>query len=135
MLFGYDWDLVKSPAGAWQWIPTDPAAADTVPDAHDPEKKHAPIMFTTDLALKEDPSYREISQRFLDNPEEFELAFAKAWFKIPGKQKDFELIVQETKNDAIYCNKDPVKIFIIFSFALPVMVSGHTFMQGFVRYG
>jgi catalase-peroxidase len=81
-LFGYDWDLVKSPAGAWQWVPTDPAAADTVPDAHDPSKRHAPIMLTTDLALRMDPIYEPISRRFLENPDEFADAFAKAWYKL-----------------------------------------------------
>ncbi len=81
-LFGYDWDLVKSPAGAWQWVPTDPAAADTVPDAHDDSKTHAPIMFTTDLALRMDPIYGKISKRFHENPEEFQAAFAKAWYKL-----------------------------------------------------
>ena len=81
-LFAYDWDLTKSPAGAWQWIPTDPAAADTVPDAHDPSKKHAPIMLTTDLALRMDPIYGPISRRFYENPDEFAEAFAKAWYKL-----------------------------------------------------
>ena len=81
-LFGYDWDLVKSPAGAWQWIPTDPAAADTVPDAHDKSKRHAPIMFTTDLALRMDPAYAKISKRFHENPREFAAAFARAWYKL-----------------------------------------------------
>lgn len=81
-LFGYDWDLVKSPAGAWQWKPTDPAAEGTVPDAHDDSKSHAPMAFTTDLALRMDPIYNKISKRFHENPEEFELAFAKAWYKL-----------------------------------------------------
>jgi len=81
-LFGYDWDLEKSPAGAWQWTPTDPAAADTVPDAHDDSKTHAPIMFTTDLALRMDPIYGKISKRFHENPDEFQAAFAKAWYKL-----------------------------------------------------
>ncbi len=81
-LFGYDWNLVKSPAGAWQWVPTDPAAADAVPDAHDPSKRHAPIMLTTDLALRMDPIYEPISRRFHENPEEFTDAFARAWFKL-----------------------------------------------------
>jgi len=81
-LFAYDWDLTKSPAGAQQWIPTNPAAADTVPDAHDPAKKHAPIMLTTDLALRMDPIYEPISRRFLENPDQFAEAFAKAWFKL-----------------------------------------------------
>ncbi len=81
-LFRYDWDLTKSPAGAWQWVPTDPAAADTVPDAYDPAKRHAPVMLTTDLALRMDPIYGPISRRFYEHPEEFEQAFAKAWFKL-----------------------------------------------------
>ena len=81
-LFAFDWVQTKSPAGATQWIPDNPAAANIVPDAHDPSKRHAPVMLTTDLSLKFDPAYREISQRFLDNPDEFELAFAKAWFKL-----------------------------------------------------
>lgn len=81
-LFGYDWDLVKSPAGAHQWIPTDPAAKETVPDAHDSSKTHAPIMFTTDLALRMDPIYGPISKRFHENPDEFADAFAKAWYKL-----------------------------------------------------
>ncbi len=81
-LFKYDWDLVKSPAGAWQWIPTDPAAADTVQDAHDPSKRHAPMMTTGDLSLRMDPIFGPIARRFLDNPEEFADAFARAWFKL-----------------------------------------------------
>ncbi|MEL6106716.1 MAG: catalase/peroxidase HPI [Planctomycetota bacterium] len=81
-LFDYDWKLVKSPAGAWQWTPTDESAQGTVPDAHDDSKSHAPMMFTTDLALKMDPAYKEISTRFHENPEEFRLAFAKAWYKL-----------------------------------------------------
>ncbi len=81
-LYGYEWVQTRSPAGAIQWIPSDESAANLVPDAHDPTKRHAPIMFTTDLALKEDPSYRAITTRFHENPEEFELAFAKAWFKL-----------------------------------------------------
>ena len=81
-LFGYEWDLTKSPAGAQQWVPTDPAAADAVPDAHDPSKTHAPIMLTTDLALRMDPVYAPISRRFHENPDEFTDAFARAWFKL-----------------------------------------------------
>jgi catalase-peroxidase len=81
-LFAYEWVQTRSPAGAIQWIPSDEQAANLVPDAHDPSKRHAPIMFTTDLSLKFDPSYREISKRFQANPKEFELAFAKAWFKL-----------------------------------------------------
>jgi catalase-peroxidase len=81
-LFAFEWVKTKSPAGATQWIPANNAAANLVPDAHDPAKKHAPIMFTTDIALKTDPSYREIAMRFRDHPEQFQLAFAKAWFKL-----------------------------------------------------
>ena len=81
-LFGYDWDLVKSPAGAWQWTPTDPDAAGDVPDAHVKGKRHAPMMFTTDLALRMDPAYGKISRRFHEKPKEFEKAFAKAWYKL-----------------------------------------------------
>jgi catalase-peroxidase len=82
ILFGYDWDLVKSPAGAWQWITTDPATKRLVPDAHDPSKRHPPMMTTADLALRMDPIYRPISKRFQENPEEFADAFARAWFKL-----------------------------------------------------
>src|ERR1700685_154470 len=81
-LFAYDWELTKSPAGAHQWTPKNGAAAGTVPDAHDPSKKHAPIMFTTDLALRLDPIYAPISKRFHENPGEFADAFAKAWYKL-----------------------------------------------------
>ncbi|MFD3843840.1 catalase/peroxidase HPI [Streptomyces sp. NPDC058642] len=81
-LFGYDWELTTSPAGAHQWTPTDPSARDKVPDAHDPSRRHAPIMLTTDLALKLDPVYGPIAQRFHENPDQFALAFAKAWFKL-----------------------------------------------------
>jgi len=81
-LFGYEWELTKGPGGAHQWAPKDGAAAGTVPDAHDPSKKHAPMMFTTDLALKLDPSYAKISKHFHENPQEFADAFAKAWYKL-----------------------------------------------------
>ena len=81
-LFGYEWELVKSPAGAQQWAPKDGAASDTVPDAHDPSKRHAPMMATTDLAMIMDPIYAPISKRFHENPAEFADAFARAWFKL-----------------------------------------------------
>lgn len=81
-LFGYDWELTKSPAGAHQWIPAGGAASDIVPDAHDSSKRHAPVMLTSDLALREDPIYATISKRFHENPEQFAEAFAKAWFKL-----------------------------------------------------
>jgi catalase-peroxidase len=82
MLFGYDWDLVKSPAGAFQWIPTNPAAKDLVPDAHDPAKRHPPIMTTADLSLRMDPIYEPIARRFHKDPQAFADAFARAWFKL-----------------------------------------------------
>ncbi len=81
-LFAYEWEQTKSPAGATQWIPAGGAAADAVPDAHDASKSHAPIMFTTDLSLREDPIYGPISKRFHENPAEFAEAFAKAWYKL-----------------------------------------------------
>ena len=81
-LFGYDWELTKSPAGAQQWTPKHGMGAGTVPDAHDPSKRHAPAMLTTDLALKFDPAYEKISRRFFENPDQFADAFARAWFKL-----------------------------------------------------
>ncbi|HNR35778.1 MAG TPA: catalase-peroxidase, partial [Candidatus Hydrogenedentes bacterium] len=81
-LFGYEWELTKSPAGAHQWIPKGGAGAGTVPDAHDSSKRHAPAMLTTDLALRFDPAYEKISRRFMENPDEFADAFARAWFKL-----------------------------------------------------
>lgn len=81
-LYAFEWEKTKSPAGAVQWIPKGGAGATMVPDAHDKNKRHAPIMFTTDIALRVDPEYQKISKRFLENPKEFELAFAKAWFKL-----------------------------------------------------
>ena len=81
-LFGYDWELTKSPAGAHQWRPKGDAGAGTVPDAHDPSKRHAPSMLTTDLALRFDPAYEKISRRFLEHPQQFADAFARAWFKL-----------------------------------------------------
>ncbi len=81
-LFGFEWELTKSPAGAFQWTPKDGAGAGTVPDAHDAATKHAPFMLTTDLSLREDPAYAKISKRFYENPDEFADAFARAWFKL-----------------------------------------------------
>ena len=81
-LFQYEWELTKSPAGAWQWTPKETSAQNTVPDAHDPNRSHAPMMFTTDLALRVDPDYEAISHRFLENPAAFADAFAKAWYKL-----------------------------------------------------
>ena len=81
-LFGHEWELTKSPAGAYQWTPRDASAAATVPDAHDPSKRHAPTMLTTDLSLRVDPAYEKIARSYLANPQEFADAFAKAWFKL-----------------------------------------------------
>ena len=81
-LFNYEWELIKGPGGAWQWTPKDESAQNTVPDAHDPSKKHAPMMLTTDLSLKVDPIYAPISKRFYENPDTFADAFAKAWYKL-----------------------------------------------------
>jgi catalase-peroxidase len=111
-LFAFDWVQTKSPAGAIQWIPANGQAANLVPDAHDKTKRHAPIMFTTDLALKEDPEYRKISLRFKNDPKEFELAFAKAWFKLThrdmgprarylGKEVPAELLIWQDPIPAV----------------------------------
>ena len=81
-LFNYEWEVIKGPGGAWQWTPKDESAQGTVPDAHDPSKKHAPMMLTTDLSLKADPAYAQISKRFYENPAAFADAFAKAWYKL-----------------------------------------------------
>jgi catalase-peroxidase len=81
-LFGYEWELMKSPAGAWQWTPKEKSAEGTVPDAYDDAKSHPPMMFTTDLALRMDPQYAPISKRFHEHPEQFQQAFAKAWYKL-----------------------------------------------------
>ncbi len=81
-LFGFEWELTKSPAGAYQWKPKDNGGAGMIPDAHDPSKSHAPFMLTTDIALREDPDYEKVSRRFLENPDEFADAFARAWYKL-----------------------------------------------------
>lgn len=81
-LFGYEWELTKSPAGAHQWTPANGAGAGSIPDAHDPSKRHAPTMLTTDLSLRFDPAYEKIARRFFENPDEFQDAFARAWFKL-----------------------------------------------------
>ena len=108
-LFGFEWKKTKSPAGATQWIPTDKDAADMVPDAHDPKKKHAPIMFTTDLALRMDPAYGAVSKRFLDDPKAFEIAFAKAWYKLTHRDMGprSRYLGSETPKDVLLW-QDPV---------------------------
>lgn len=109
MLFGYDWKLTKSPAGAQQWIPTDAAADGTVPDAHDPSKSHTPVMLTSDLALREDPAYGKISKRFHENPAEFADAFARAWFKLTHRDMGpRELYLGPLVPDEVLLWQDPV---------------------------
>ena len=81
-LFGHEWEVTRSPAGAWQWVPKDGAGAGTVPDAHDPSRRHAPMMTTADMALRMDPVYEPISRRFREDPDAFADAFARAWFKL-----------------------------------------------------
>ncbi|WP_255771926.1 catalase/peroxidase HPI [Microbulbifer guangxiensis] len=108
-LYNFEWKQVKSPAGAIQWIPKDPSAANLVPDAFDPKKRHAPVMLTTDLSLKMDPAYRKVSERFKDNPKELEEAFAKAWFKLTHRDmgpKSRYLGPEVPKEDLIW--QDPV---------------------------
>jgi len=109
-LFAHNWVKTKSPAGAIQWIPEKNQAANTVPDAHDFSKKHAPVMLTTDLSLKEDPKYREISKRFLENPKEFEKAFAQAWFKLTHR---------DMGPRARYVGKDAPKEVLIWQDPIP----------------
>ncbi len=109
-LFAYNWVQTRSPAGAIQWVPEKNQAENTVPDAHDSSKKHAPIMLTTDLSLKEDPKYREISKRFLENPKEFEKAFAKAWFKLTHR---------DMGPNSRYVGKDSPKEVLIWQDPLP----------------
>ena len=108
-LFGYEWELTKSPAGAYQWKPAGDAGADTVPDAHDSAKRHQPMMLTTDLALKVDPKYEVISRRFYENPDEFADAFARAWFKLTHRDmgpKDRYLGPEVPQEELIW--QDPV---------------------------
>ncbi|WP_372974552.1 catalase/peroxidase HPI, partial [Muriicola sp.] len=108
-LFKYEWELTKSPAGAWQFQPKDGAGAGTVPDAHDPDKKHAPFMLVTDLSLRMDPAYEKISRHFLENPEEFKEAYQKAWFKLTHRDmgpKARYLGPEVPKEDLVW--QDPV---------------------------
>ncbi|MBN2129392.1 MAG: catalase/peroxidase HPI, partial [Sedimentisphaerales bacterium] len=109
MLFGYDWDLVKSPAGAWQWVPVDPDEKDLAPAAHDPSKRVTTIMTTADMSLRMDPIYRPIAKRFHENPEEFADAFARAWFKLTHRDmgpRSRYLGPEVPKEDLIW--QDPV---------------------------
>lgn len=108
-LYGYDWKLTKSPAGAHQWIPTDASADGTVPDAHDPSKSHTPVMLTSDLALREDPAYAKISKRFHENPDEFADAFARAWFKLTHRDMGpRDLYLGPLVPDEVLLWQDPV---------------------------
>jgi catalase-peroxidase len=108
-LFGFEWELTKSPAGAFQWKPKDAAGAGTVPDAHDPSKSHAPFMLTTDLSLRVDPIYEPISRHFFENPDEFANAFARAWFKLTHRDmgpKERYLGPEVPKEELIW--QDPI---------------------------
>lgn len=108
-LFGFDWVKTKSPAGAIQWEPAGEQGDGLVPDAHDENKRHKPIMFTTDLALKEDPGFRAVSERFLENPEEFEQAFARAWFKLTHRDMGpTSRYLGDWAPEATYVWQDPV---------------------------
>ena len=111
-LFKFEWKQTKSPAGATQWIPTDESAANMVPDAHMKGKFHAPIMFTTDLALKEDPEFRKIAKRFQENPEEFKKAFARAWFKLTHR---------DMGPRSRYIGKDVPKLELIWQDPVPAV--------------
>jgi catalase-peroxidase len=108
-LFEYDWEKYKGPGGKWQWRPKDGAGEGTIPDAHDPNKKHAPFMLTTDIALKVDPEYEKISRRFYENPDEFADAFARAWYKLTHRDmgpKSRFLGPEVPKEDLIW--QDPI---------------------------
>ncbi|HDZ15068.1 MAG TPA: catalase/peroxidase HPI [Pricia sp.] len=108
-LFEYEWELTKSPAGAHQWKPVNNGGADTVPDAHNPNKKHAPFMLTTDLSLKMDPEYEKISRHFYENPDEFAKAYAKAWYKLTHRDMGplSRYLGEEVPNEALIW-QDPV---------------------------
>ncbi len=108
-LFGYEWELTKSPAGAWQWKPKDGAGEGLVPDAHDPSRKHAPFMLTTDLSLRMDPAYEKISRRFYENPDEFADVFARAWFKLTHRDmgpKEYYLGPEVPQEELLW--QDPI---------------------------
>ncbi len=108
-LFEYEWEKYKSPAGAWQWRPKNGAGANLIPDAHDPAKKHAPFMLTTDLSLREDSDYEKISRRFLENPDEFADAFARAWYKLTHRDMGPKILFlgpEVPKEDLLW--QDPI---------------------------
>ena len=111
-LFGYEWELTKSPAGAHQWKPKNGAGEGTVPDPHDPTKSHVPIMLTSDIALREDPIYGPISKRFYENPKDFEDAFARAWFKLTHRDMGPKILYlgsEVPKEELIW--QDPIPVF------------------------
>ena len=137
-LFGYEWELTKSPAGAHQWVPKHGMGAGTVPDAHDPAKKHAPTMLTTDLALRFDPAYEKISRRFLEHPDEFALAFAKAWFKLTHRDmgpitrylgKEVPAEPQLWQDPVPPVTHDPITASDIASLAATILASGLSIAQ------
>lgn len=111
-LYGWDWELTTSPAGAKQWVPTNGQAANLVPDAHTPNLRHAPIMFTTDLSLREDPAFREITENWLYNSEEFEKAFARAWFKLTHRDMGpTSRYIGSLVPDEEFIWQDPIPVF------------------------
>ena len=136
-LFGYEWELTKSPAGAHQWKPKGNSGAGSVPDAHDPSKKHAPFMLTTDLSLRFDPAYAKISKRFYENPKEFADAFARAWFKLThrdmgpiarylGKEVPKEVLIWQ---DPIPAAKRKLSTADIAALKKKILASGLTVSQ------
>lgn len=137
-LFGFEWELTKSPAGAQQWTPKAGAGAGTVPDAHDPSKSHAPIMFTTDLALRMDPAYEKISRHFHENPDVFADAFARAWFKLThrdmgprarylGPEVPAEVLIWQDPIPA--ATHEPIDAHDIATLKLLILASGLTVSQ------
>ena len=137
-LFGFEWELTKSPAGAQQWTPKNGAAAGTVPDAHDPSKRHAPIMFTTDLALRMDPAYEKISRHFHENPAVFADAFARAWFKLThrdmgprarylGPEVPAEVLIWQDPIPA--ATHEPINAHDIATLKMLILASGLTVSQ------
>jgi len=137
-LFGYEWELTKSPAGAHQWTPKHGMGADTVPDAHDPSKRHAPAMLTTDLALRFDPVYEKISRRFHEHPEQFADAFARAWFKLThrdmgplarylGPEVPKEVLLWQDPIPAV--NHTPVDVQDVAALKAKVLASGLSIAQ------
>ncbi|WAM20041.1 catalase/peroxidase HPI (plasmid) [Rhodococcus sp. JS3073] len=137
-LYGYEWELTKSPAGAWQWIPKDGGGAGTVPDAHDSSKTHAPVMLTTDIAMRVDPVYEKITRRWLENPDELADEFAKAWYKLthrdmgPAVRYLGSLVPEETllwQDPIPAVTHDLVEAADIASLKVQILESGLTIAQ------